>query len=118
MAAVSSLNFLDFVPECSVECAPDAQGSIMLLVPKFGNGRIGAWWSRVVGHRSVLKIHLDELGLITWEAIDGRRNVGQIAELVSESSGEDLPSMYDRCSRFIRQLAEAGAVKLSPPGPG
>jgi hypothetical protein len=63
----------------------------------------------------MLKVHLDELGSHTWDAIDGCRTVGEIADIVTRKTGEDGPQMYERCSRFIRTLANAGAVSLAPP---
>ncbi len=116
MTAKRRVNFLDFVPSKKVECSTEADGRLMLLVPKFGTGRLGRWWSSVIGRRSTLKVHLDEMGSRTWSAIDGRRTVGQIAEAVGRLDGIDPDDgMYDRCSRFIRSLSNAGAVHLDPP---
>ncbi len=108
-------NFLDYVPSRRVECSKEAGDRLVLLVPKFGTGRLGRWWSSVIGRRSTLKIHLDEMGSRTWVAIDGRRTVGQIAQIVGRQDGDPGDGMYERCSRFIRTLSNAGAIHLDPP---
>ena len=108
-------NFLDYVPSHRVECREDADGRLVLLVPKFGSGRIGRWWSSVVGRRATIKVHLDELGTLTWKAIDGARTIGEISEIVGRDSDDPGESMYERCSSFIRSLSNAGAVHLDPP---
>jgi hypothetical protein len=115
MARSNRANFLDYVPVRQAESTLDPGGSLVLLLPKFGSGRLGRWWASVIGSRSTLKIHLDELGSRTWDAIDGRRAIGEIAVIVHTGSEEKQGPMYERCARFIRMLANAGAVSLLPP---
>jgi len=115
MAKKIRANFLDYVPTRRVECTVDPAGDLVLLVPKFGTGRLGRWWASVIGSRSTLKVHLDELGSLTWNAIDGRRTVAEITLHVSRDRDEPGEEMYDRCARFIRSLSNAGAVHLDPP---
>jgi len=108
-------NFLDYVPSRRVEYSQEAGDRLMLLVPKFGTGRLGRWWSSIIGRRSTLKIHLDEMGSRTWVTIDGRRTVGQIAQIVGRQGEDTGKEMYERCSRFMRTLSNAGAIHLDPP---
>ena len=109
-------NFLDFVPFRKIHGEPDADGRLVLLLPKFGQGAVGRWWASVVGEkRSVLKIHLDELGARTWNAIDGSRSIAEIADTVQQDCDEDLDQRYERCSRFLNMLTKAGAVGLHAP---
>jgi hypothetical protein len=113
MGKKSRANFLDYVPTRQVESITEPCGELVLLVPKFGTSRLGRWWASVIGSRSTLKVHLDELGSLTWSAIDGRRTVAEITLHVNRDEPAD--DMYDRCSRFIRSLSNAGAVRLDPP---
>lgn len=116
MMAGRKANFLDYVPIKKIPCRKETDGQMVLMLPKFGNGVLGRWWSSVVGqHRSVLKIHLDELGRMTWEAIDGKRSIGDIADHVQYDSPTALDGHYERCSRFMKMLSNAGAVELKRP---
>ena len=115
MARKNRTNFLDYVPRRKVESSLDAEGRQVLLVPKFGTSRFARWWASVIGTRSTLKVHLDERGSMTWDAIDGKRTVGEISLFVARDDPEEGDAMYDRCSRFIRSLTNAGAIHLDPP---
>ena len=115
MIKKSRSNFLDYVPSRKVESSLDPDGRLVLLLPKFGAGRLGRWWSSVIGARSTLKVHLDELGSRAWNAIDGRRTVGEISRIMGRDFGDTDDVMYDRCSRFIRYLSNAGTIHLEPP---
>ncbi|MBW2260395.1 MAG: PqqD family protein [Deltaproteobacteria bacterium] len=108
-------NFLDYIPSRKVDCTLDPDGRQVLLIPKFGTGRFGRWWSSVIGKRSTLKVHLDEMGSRAWNAIDGKRTVGEISRVVGHICGNHDDEVYDRCSRFIRSLSNAGTIHLDPP---
>jgi hypothetical protein len=116
MRAARHDNFLDYVPRRLIKSTTGPDGSDILVINKFGRSGLGRWWASLIGRRAFVRIHLDGLGWGTWNAMDGRRTVGEIARIVSSSSGEDATSMYERCSRFVRTLVDAGAVGLSPPG--
>lgn len=109
-------NFLDYVPSRNVETTRDDTGALVLLVPKFGRGRLGRWWASLVGRRSILKVHLDELGSRTWDSIDGSRTIAQIAHLIGSTPDGFDRSMYERCSMFLKTLDDAGAIRLAAPG--
>jgi hypothetical protein len=111
-------NFLDLVPVRTLDSTIDASGRRVLLKPKFGRGRVSTWWISLIGERrSVLKIHLDDMGTRTWEAIDGTRTVADIADVVGSATDGPVNSRYERCSIFIKRLMDAGAVHVRPSPP-
>lgn len=61
----------------------------------------------VSGHRRKnYHIKLDEPGSKTWLAIDGKRTVKQICEVVQEQYNESIEDVEDRVSKFISMLYE------------
>jgi len=115
MARRAPANLLDYVPTRILEHTLETDGSVVILKPKFGTGPISRLMKRIVGRRDILRVHLDPIGSLTWESIDGRRTVGDIAEHVRDRSEDGLEDAYERCARFMRSLADAGAVRLDPP---
>ncbi|MCG6963159.1 MAG: PqqD family protein [Acidobacteria bacterium] len=59
---------------------------------------------------SVPRIRLDEVGSATWLLLDGRRTVGEIAQLVRERFGDPLEPVEERTGIFVRTLRYQGFV--------
>lgn len=57
---------------------------------------------------SVPRIRLDEVGSTTWLLLDGRRTVGEVAQLVRERFGDALEPVEERTGIFVRTLRYQG----------
>lgn len=59
-----------------------------------------------------MKIDLDELGSIVWLAIDGKRNIRDIACIVKEKCGEKAEPLYERLGTYINILRNNKFITL------
>jgi len=109
-------NYLDCVPRRAVEHETDGDGRTVLLRPKFIKGPLARWLQPRI-ERKHFRVRLDEVGAATWEAIDGRRTVGEIAEILKDRFGDRVEPCYERCSMFVRSLDRGAMITLERPGP-
>ncbi|MBN1145441.1 MAG: PqqD family protein [Bacteroidales bacterium] len=100
-------NYLDMVPVRNVkEFTEETDGKITLLIPKFKSTWMTRWL--IPPRRSKhFRIHLDETGSSVWRLIDGKRNAGEICELVFQNKAEtgqpvDEPEL--RLTKFLSHL--------------
>jgi hypothetical protein len=108
-------NYLDNVPRRNIEHEEGEDGRLVLLRPKFMSGPLAKLLQPRI-KRKHFKVKLDDLGTATWRAIDGRRNVGQIADLLFEEFGERIEPRYERMSMFIDSLAKGKMVTFEQRG--
>jgi hypothetical protein len=107
-------NYLDLVPTRTIDYEQQKDGKLVLLRPKWTRGLLSKLLQPRIRHKH-FRVHLDEIGTVTWEAIDGRRTVGEISDLLHERFGDRVEPRYERCSRFIEQLHRGDMVDLSRP---
>ncbi|HSP46726.1 MAG TPA: PqqD family protein [Clostridiaceae bacterium] len=62
---------------------------------------------------SNMNIDLDSYGSAVWKEIDGKRNVGEIGDLMKKEFGESIEPLYERLSTFINQLRNNKFITLS-----
>lgn len=101
-------NYLDYVPRRMIEHEVDDDGLFVLLRPRFMKG----FFAKFVQPRikaKYYKVRLDKFGSKTWEAIDGKRSVKEIADLLYSEFKDEVEPRYERCSTFISSL-ERGAM--------
>lgn len=97
------VNFLDLVPERTMEWETTEEGRVQILIPKFGKNPVGAWIGRRL-RKPYIKIRLDEIGSAVWNACDGQNAVRQIAAMLENQFGDEIKPAYDRLSEFFKQL--------------
>lgn len=105
-------NYLDLVPTRTIDCEQQEDGKLVLLRPKWTRGLLARLLQPHIRYKH-FRVQLDEIGSVTWEAIDGRRTVGQISDLLHDRFGDRVEPRYERCSRFIEQLHRGDMLDLS-----
>ncbi|MGD1047249.1 MAG: PqqD family protein [Candidatus Krumholzibacteriaceae bacterium] len=100
------INLLDLVPERTAEYEIDEARIITVLMPRFRN-RLMKRLFEPRNKSPYIKIKLDDIGSEVWLLCDGKRTVGEIAELAKEKFQERLEPRYERLGRFFRQLETA-----------
>ena len=102
----SEVNLLDLIPGVAVEFEVNESRIVTILAPRF-HGRFARWFlGRGLGS-SCYRVTLDEIGSEVWLLCDGKRNVGEIGELVKAKFQERIEPCYDRLAVFFRQLEQA-----------
>jgi hypothetical protein len=66
-----------------------------------------------LGRDQYYRLRLDEFGTAAWLAIDGRRDVGQIAGAMRAAFGEVAEPAEERLLEFLRRLQGAGCVVVT-----
>ena len=102
-------NLMEMIPvRCRGHEVHD-DGTFSILEPRFHHQ-----WSKKLFARATrtpqVKIHLDEVGTFTWEHIDGKRPLHEIATLLEEKFGDRAIPAHDRLARFVVQLKHHGFV--------
>lgn len=97
------VNLLELVPEQIVKSEIEEDGIVTVLGPRFRSGLM----KRLVGSRMkspYFRIKLDDIGATVWESIDGKRNIGVIAQILRDKFGERIEPCHDRLAVFFTHL--------------
>lgn len=76
---------------------------VTILIPKFTNKFLVQHLMPRLKY-PFIKIKLDEIGSAVWLEIDGKKKVGEIAEILQEKFGEKIQPVEERLSKFFTQL--------------
>lgn len=96
-------NFLDYIPVKNIDWKQDEEGKVYLVKERTKNKfvkKLIDWFKR----DQFFYIHFDDLGTAAWLAIDGRRTVARIGQLMKEQFGEDLEQPARRVAHFMGML--------------
>ena len=83
------------------------QGKVSIKLPRF-NSRI---WGPLLmpfvsAHNQFILINLDDFGSACWLAIDGKKNVDEIAQELVAKFGKDIEPIEERLPKFLSLLYE------------
>lgn len=106
-------NYLDLVPRRTIQHEVGDDGRFVLLRPKYMTGLLARFLQPRLRAKH-FRVQLDDIGTATWDAIDGARTVGQIADVLGEKFGARVEPRYERCARFIQSLHKGAMVTLAP----
>lgn len=76
-------------------------GNVAVLVPRFKSSLIQKY---LPPKYPFIEAEFDEIGSVSWNAIDGAKTVAEIAEELKIKFGENVNPAEDRLGRFIHQL--------------
>ena len=109
----AAAHWREWVPARLAESVEEG-GLAVVLAPRF-KGRLGRALVRRMGRPETFRLRLDEYGTAAWGAIDGRRDVGQISDLMRERFGDLAEPAEGRLVEFLRRLRNAGCVDVTTP---
>jgi hypothetical protein len=98
---LKGVNYFDLTPYTINEFELE-NGLVTILFQKFKSKIMQAFLPR--NRTNYIKIHLDEPGSVVWLNIDGKKNVSEIVEAISQSMGDQLPAVEQRVIKFLTQL--------------
>lgn len=107
--APAARNLLDLVPERLLASERRADGRTTVLEPRF-SGRLGRWLQPRLS-RPFVRIHLDDVGTVIWDACDGATQVRAIAAQLAERFGDDFDPQCDRLATFLQSLERRGYIR-------
>ena len=100
----ASENFLERKPMRKQEThwTTDDEGVVTLAIENRGVANKLAQW--LLHKPRVSYIHLDEIGSFIWPLLDGKQNLIEIGEKLTEAFGEQCTPVYERLAEYIRIL--------------
>ncbi len=106
-----AVNLLELKPVRNIQSASNADGTVVLIVPKF-QGKFASRWVMPSLARPYIQLKLDVHGSFFWNECDGRKSVREIAGKMSEHFGEGMEPMLDRVGAFMRRLDESKFILI------
>ena len=106
-------NYLEFIPAISEKNSWDEDETGKVTIHMVHRG-FYAWIAQRFFHRPrVSHIDLDAMGSFIFQRIDGKRTVGEIAELVKAEFGKDAEPLYDRLVKYMQILRNNGFIRYA-----
>jgi Coenzyme PQQ synthesis protein D (PqqD) len=105
------VNLLELKPVRNIQSTSNPDGTVVLVVPKF-QGIFASRWLMPALAKPHIQLKLDLHGSFFWNECDGKKNVREIAEKMSEHFGEELEPLLDRVGAFMRKLDESKFILI------
>ena len=97
---IEEINLLDIAPVCLTECE-EMKGQLVIIRPKPKRRGILTILHWLQYWMAVPRIRLDDRGAFVWNHLDGRRTVGEIAQLARDRFGESIEPAEERVGRLV-----------------
>jgi hypothetical protein len=103
-------NFYDMVPrkKWPSEARPD--GTVDVLLPRYGNNAAGRLLKMILS-KAPVRVKLDGVGTSVWNLCDGRRSVQDIGTSLHREFGEGIEPVYERLEQFLAQMLKADLIE-------
>ena len=102
--AKQTKNYLDFVPVYNPELEWTADRDGLVTVHIMHKGVCAAIAQKFFHTPRISHIHLDRYGSYLWQQIDGKKDVGQLADEIRAHFGEAAEPLYDRLVQYMQTL--------------
>lgn len=112
---MQSKDWLEYVPEikASIGTIVHDDGLISISIPRFKK----EWVAKLVlskNRKNEIRINLDENGSKVWELIDGKRNIRNILDKLSDIALNE-ENYSDRVILFLQGLHKNGFIQIYAP---
>ena len=105
-------NYLDKIPvRADLAWSTDEAGIVTLH--KENTGLFNRAAQKLLHKPKTSHIHLDEMGSFVWPLIDGKKTVGELAELAAQQFGNKADPAYLRMAKYIQILSSYEFVTLT-----
>jgi len=105
-------NFLELIPvkDGSQSWEVNQEGLVQIIIPR--DGILDKIVRIFFKTPEVMRIDLDLMGSNVWNAIDGKRNIKEIAEILRDKFGEKAEPLYERLGTYINILRNNKFITL------
>jgi len=102
-------NLYEMIPVHRRDSEVRDDGMVDVLIPRYGEGRIGRLLRSVFTNTPV-RVHLDEIGTSVWKLCDGRHSVHDIGQTLQGQFGERIEPVYDLLEQFLVQMKRSELI--------
>lgn len=103
-------NYLDKIPSHSdIVWTADEEGIVTLEIEN--KGIFNRLAQKLLKKPPVTYVHLDALGSFIWQHVDGKSDIGSLAEKVDEHFGEEAHPLYERIVKYFQILDSYHFIK-------
>ncbi len=106
------INYLELTPECIHGFEMRENEKVAILIPRFTSKFFGKYFLPLLKNKFI-PLKLDELGSETWLLIDGKKNVQNICDALSEKLGEKIHPAEERVTLFLTELYKNKFIKFN-----
>ncbi len=107
------INYLDMVPSPVITQWQTSEDGIVTLMVE-NKGAFHKVAQVLFRKPKKTQVHLDGMGSFIWPHLDGKKTVGDIAQLVKTQFGEAAEPLYPRIVKYFQILQSYQFVELSP----
>ncbi len=105
-------NYLDRIPAVKADLDWDiSEGTV--VVHQENRGFYARIAQKFFSSPKISHISLDEFGSFVWQCIDGKSDIYEIGVKVKEEFGEKAEPIYERLTRFMEILKQAGYIRFA-----
>ena len=104
-ARLKNVNYLEVTPVRVLNEEIDENNIVTVLIPKVTN-RFAKKYFEPMLKSPVIKLKLDEIGSASWLAIDGKKNVAEIATELLKKFGDKIDPVDERLTKYLTTLYE------------
>lgn len=103
-------NFLDYIPKRNsrYDYRMNQRGNVEILVPN--RGILNRICQILFKKPKVTYVELEEMGSFIWQAMDGEKDVYELALLEREKFGERAEPVYERLSAYLKVLRSCNYI--------
>lgn len=105
-------NYLELIPTKSEKYVweENKEGIVRIIIPR--NSVLDKVVRAFFKTPKSMKIDLDSYGSSVWRIIDGKKNVGEIGDLMKKKFGDDIEPLYERLSTYLNLLRNNKFITL------
>ncbi|MDP2301591.1 MAG: PqqD family protein [Ignavibacteria bacterium] len=107
-----NVNTLDLTPVKLYPEEVSGEKIVTVLIPKFKN-KIAKAFIPSKMKSADFKVKLEKFGSAVWLLMDGKKNVGEIIDLVEKEFGEEIHPADERISKYIFQLYDKNLISFN-----
>ncbi|MBA4406110.1 PqqD family protein [bacterium] len=104
-AKLKNINYLEVTPIRVLHEEVDENNLVTVLIPKVTN-RLAKKYFEPMLKSPLIKLKLDEIGSASWLAIDGKKNVAEIASELVQKFGDKINPVEERLTKYLTTLYE------------
>lgn len=97
-------NFLDYVPQKNKDNKWTKEKNELITIHAVHKGFFSLLAIKCFARPRVSHIHLDEYGSFVWKQIDGKKTIGQLAEIIKSEYGAGAEPLYNRLVHYMKVL--------------